>query len=228
MKYNSAIFIFLLIALQLPVFGQQIINVEEEQQKNDLFWSNPQITFDPLALASLSALRIGLDMPMDKDFEFALQASFVNDYFGNAGNNEFPLNLGYKIKPEIRFFITDNYLHSTKTYLALDFFYKQVNYKLERWAWDNTNQYQQLIEYDKMKYAWGSNFKIGWKRKTKSNFHLNFFVGLGVRFITFKDKNLPHNFDSSFFGGNNIFLYVAEGVYPSGTAGVNIGFPIKK
>jgi Protein of unknown function (DUF3575) len=161
---------------------------------------------------------------------------FLNPNNSNEENSGRDGILGYKIKPEIRWYFKNRSKHPNDGgFVALEGIYKHVNY--QRFdglpVFDNLGNlaYTYFGGYRIIKDVYGAAVKFGYRRffGPKYKVGLELYLGLGSRQKNFALRDLPPggSFDREFFGERFFNIHWREGNIASMPAGFKLLWRIR-
>lgn len=213
---NLLTFIFLTVSVSS--FGQ------EKQNKDDS--SNKVcIKIAPLALIDIysgSSYRIGTEFKLYKNFSLALEGGgYLKNYNGMKDIK------GYTFKTELKKYLKSKY-ENVGNYISLEYFYKRQSYNFSDSILIAPYYYK---AYNVNKYITCLTIKYGVMAVSKSNFILDVFVGVGIRFknvgCTLTEEEMKHRKDYNDSQSQPFMNGCDKVIYPNFDAGVKVGYRIK-
>ncbi len=152
----------------------------------------------------------------------------------NTNDNSRDGILGYKLKPELRFYFGDKKMLNGG-FVSIEGLYKHVNY--QRFdglpVFDNLGNlaYTYFGGYRIIKDVVGFNIKLGYRFyfSPERKIGMEFYGGFGARQKNFALRDLPPggSFDRSFFQGRFFNTHWREGGLPSTALGVKLIWRLK-
>lgn len=126
----------------------------------------------------------------------------TDPYRQNGGRLEHPSHISYTIKPELRFYKKNN--PSDADYFAIKLMFRNMNYQdienvFEEYQFDNINQNWNGIgnrtqqTYRIKRTTLGIQFIKGYKNKFFRKSIINFYYGIGARYVSNTFINKPFN-----------------------------------
>ena len=157
------------------------------------------IRFAPMNLAStVPALQLGIQYPVSPSIHFQHEFGLVfpgslNMSSYNRDNPNFMNIRGFKFRHEIKKYLQTG--GNTAFYLSLEYLQNYIKYERERIFAINVSNlpgtdFYQSKEFGLTKEVYGGHVKIGWEIPLSNRFHLDGFLGLGVRYVKVSN-NLP-------------------------------------
>lgn len=203
-------------------------------QKNDIV-----LTWNPFSFIEPDAgFTPGIEYMIGKKISLLTDAGIIfYDVFENSRSNNNIINteIGYKIKPEFRYY--PKYSEVAKGFfLSAEGLYKHVTYKRYDGVrvFDNMGN-QVYIDYNGYKIikdVFGGSIKLGWRFYfTKTNsFGLDIYAGLGIKNKNFAIRDLPPggSFDRNFFAARLFNTQWQPGATVSMPAGMKLIWRVKK
>lgn len=183
---------------------------KKEDFKNKIF-----LKTNPFSFLELEAgLNLGIDILGKSRLNFSGDVNFI--FYNIAIDNDNFLTtappLGFRFKPELRYYILENKKDNRRIYIAIEGLLTKINSKFFSTVNVNNNLgnfiYTQRISYNEIKTVVGASAKIGYRlalKRYSEKYFLDFYLGLGARQKFFKQKNIP--------AGINIDLTNRRGVF---------------
>lgn len=174
---------------------------------------------------------LGMEWRWNKSFSAGMDAGFIF-YETYSGTEQLTPAIGYKIRPEFRFYFTQG--RTKDWFVAGELNYKRVAY--DRFAEvcitgrNGFCDFFQRVDYKEIKRAPGFSFKMGFQQYIgpQKKLYYELFLGAGVKHISRRNKFdvLPPGVNENQLpsgGGNSIFDGNFEGPTPHIPAGIKIG-----
>jgi hypothetical protein len=159
------------------------------------------VTLNPFSFAEPDAgftpgveYFIGNKVSVLSDVGIIFYDAWGQDAFSNNNKNTL---LGYKIKPELRYYATAENKVADGFFMSLELLYKHVNYKRNQGVqvFDNIGNfiYTDFRGYNVIKNVVGASAKFGLRVffTEEENLGLDIYLGLGYRRKFYSAKNVP-------------------------------------
>jgi len=147
------------------------------------------LKFAPLSLVDFiyTTIQFAGEISFKDKTSYQLEIGYMSNFLSIRENN----NQGYRIRSELRFYKKQNY---QGIYLTPEILLINVKYDYQRRFSKDTlylydSSYIDIIKIKKIVLA--ATFKIGYQRIFKSNIVLDFYGGLGLRYINTKHLFFP-------------------------------------
>jgi hypothetical protein len=161
------------------------------------------VTLNPFSFAEPDAgftpgveYFIGNKVSLLSDVGIIFYDAWGADAFSNSNGNRNNL-IGYKVKPELRYYATSQNKVADGFFIGLELLYKHVNYKRNQGVqvFDNVGNfiYTDFRGYNVIKNVIGASAKFGFRAffTKEENLGLDIYLGLGYRRKTYSTKNVP-------------------------------------
>lgn len=184
---NTAILLFLFFIFGNNLVGQEIDKVEVLPSGVKPRFA---LVFTPSAVLHprIPAAQLGGEFNFGEHITFVQEGGFIYKNQGKIINQT-----GYRIRSEIRFFLSNYELNQANFYVGLQ--YRNWKFKYDT---DNTFcrydcLYLQRIEYEVEQQAQGLNFTLGLVHPFPSGFQMEWGAGLGGITRTNTPRNIPED-----------------------------------
>jgi hypothetical protein len=158
-----------------------------------------------------------------------------NSQNSNPNNNQQPGNdyKTWRFRTEGRYYINNYEESNMGLYVAGEFLYKRVSYPqtqtIGRDCIDGGCNYFQVVDYLYVRRVMAGHFKVGLQSIIGKRFLVDFFAGIGLRYIQVRHEGKPQDdireYQDYGVGLGSLFNRREIGDYtvPSGTFGLRIG-----
>lgn len=192
------------------------------------------IKFSPLSAVDINATyQFAIEYPLNRRWSVQQDIGYGNDRF-SIRTIQTPSRQEnvWRLRSEVRryFDLPSDPSHST-TYLALEAFYKQVNYptteNIGRECDRGNCAYFETVQYTFQKDVVGSHFKLGCHLPIEKRFLIDMYAGVGFRFIVVKSPDTLNENDMLSSGEGFGFNFTRQpGTYKffSFSLGIKLGY----
>ncbi|MBW8050211.1 MAG: DUF3575 domain-containing protein [Cytophagales bacterium] len=180
-KYIICVFGFIIVFFSNISYAQN----DTIAKKSSVFI----LKFAPLSLVDFiyTTIQFAGELSLKDKTSYQLELGYMSNFLSIRENN----NQGYRIRSEVRFYKKQNF---QGIYLTPEILFINVKYDYARRFSKDTlypysSSYIDTIEIKKIVLA--ATFKIGYQKIFKSNIVLDFYGGLGLRYINTKHLFFP-------------------------------------
>lgn len=159
----------------------------------------------PTTLLDLEGgLSAGLEYRLPNNISFVLEPALLLWNWMPEGNSSVeynPYQLGYKLKPEVRYYFERRKKSPKRgqSFVAYEFMYKHTNRKLEREfgyycnPLGNNCAFLKRDIYVEIKEVFSHSLKFGFQRRLGRNWLLEYYFGIGIRTKQINYRDIPPN-----------------------------------
>jgi Protein of unknown function (DUF3575) len=206
-------------------------NAWTQPQKNNFFIRTNLLSFiDPYAAGP----TMGMEYFLTDHLSLGTDVGIILYDFTKTQNDNLGNPNGYKIKPEIRYYLyKENTKKRLRLFISLEgLFLKTTTNNYNSLAiLDNTGNvvYNYLGGYQEVKKVKGAVTKCGLQipRFIFENMIFEVYAGVGVRDKQFSNKNIPAGARVPDRSGRDFFNLNIDGLYPSLSAGFKLVYKIR-
>lgn len=170
------VFVILSIVIVQFGFGQQDSVALKSYQRT--IWK-----FCPLSLIDLTpSVQFGVEYPLKEKYTMQHQLGYISNFWFSDldANNK---TYGGRFKTELRRYIGERKRSQIDRYFALDFMYKYLYKKDERFFWRYSSAFQEQIAYHTDKHVVAVHLKFGFQEPLGKHMVFDYFLGAGIRHI---------------------------------------------
>jgi hypothetical protein len=151
--------------------------------------SKPEIEFCPLCLVdefSFPTIQGGIEFYLTEKLSLynEIGIKYRKGYYETADTSFIGSN-GFKLKTELRYYISYTEEHSKNTYVAINGFYYKDNHNTETgYYYQGDSLNPRYDNFGVKKLVIGTNVLIGCKKTIWNNFSFDAYAGVGLRFVS--------------------------------------------
>ena len=156
--------------------------------------AKPQIEFCPLCLVdefSFPTIQGGIEFYLTEKLSLynEIGIKYRKGYY-ETSDTSFISSKGFKIKSELRYYISTTKEHSKNTYIALNGFYNKDTHNTEiGYYYQSDSLKSRYDNFGVKKSVIGTNLLIGFKKTIWNKFSFDAYAGIGVRFVGISTVN---------------------------------------
>lgn len=138
-------------------------------------------------------------------------------------------HMGFRVLPQVKYYFPGR-KHSYRGYVSAQGMYKQVTYHITDMLgrdWNGSQyDYYESIRYRESKSVWAASGNIGFQKFVgkERRMMLEMFAGLGFRYKSFKQANIPAGAAIQTNRWNEMNPFEDDGLYPHIAMGFKIGY----
>jgi len=214
----------LLLFFCVLLFSSIIAQKEEKTVQPDSSYKMA-VKLNVLSLVDYTpSAQFAFQYKVGRSFYIQHEIGYITHYLSPFWDNSSNLN-GYRLKSQAKLKI-NNFKNGSFLYTGLDLMYKSITYRQEDEFTFFENAYFQKINYGRKKNASTATFLFGYEPNIGNKLVLDVFIGLGIRYVDIKEKDIPFN---AVRLGRGIFGNKTEGTYflPNVSLGLRMGYILK-